>query len=198
MSICVFAEDSPVYISQIKHFHISTCNEFHHSTDQFKIPPQTDGSRLQKRMRTSSVKQHKDETAASGLGYFWATALLFIEIKADLKGGEKSVFCLTEHGWWRWLQHHAKSCLGHPISQGQHCVLEHLNVILKSRNSKPFKQKNLSCWAPELSPSDCDEDGECNFQRASDTTEAGHKMSPGHPRRALSIFTDQPDLIYFH
>lgn len=141
-SICVFAEDSPAHISQIKHFHISTCNEFHHSADQFKIPPQTDCSRLQKRMRTSSVKQPKDETATSGLGYFWAIALMFIEIKADLKGWKGSVFCLTERCWWRRLQHRAKSCLGHPISQGQNCVLEHLNVILKSRNSKAGKQKD--------------------------------------------------------
>lgn len=69
VSVCVFAEDSHVHISQIKHFHISTCNEFHHSVDQFKIP-QTDCSRLEKCMRTSAVKQYKDEKAASGLGYF--------------------------------------------------------------------------------------------------------------------------------
>lgn len=33
------------------------------------------------------LQQHNDETAANGLGYFWATVLIFIEIKTDLKGG---------------------------------------------------------------------------------------------------------------
>lgn len=54
--------------SQIKHF--STCNEFHHSTDQFKTPgKKTNRSRIRKCRRTSAVKQHKDEAAASGFGY---------------------------------------------------------------------------------------------------------------------------------
>lgn len=51
-------------------------------------------------MQTSNVKQHKDETASSGLGYFWATVLIFIEIKTDLKGGKKvfSVWLSTAGG----------------------------------------------------------------------------------------------------
>lgn len=122
--------------SQIKH--ISTCNEFHHNTDQFKTPPQTNRSRLQKCKQMSAVKQHKDETAASTFGYFGVTAWVnFLWNKRKAGGG---VFCLTEHWWWRGLQHRAKFCLGKPISQGRHCVLEHLNLIWKARNSKPREQ----------------------------------------------------------
>lgn len=128
--------------SQIKHFHVSTCHEFHHNTDQFKIPPQTNCSRLQKRLRMSTVKQHKDETAASVLGCFWVN-FHWNKSESERKKKKKECFCLTEHCWWRWLQHRAKSCLGRPISQGRHCELEHLNLILKAKNSKPGKQ-NLS------------------------------------------------------
>lgn len=76
--------------SQIKHS--STCNEFHHNTDQFKTPPQTNRSRLQKGTQTLAVKQHKDETAASTFGYFGVTAWVnFLWNKKKGGGGGGSV-----------------------------------------------------------------------------------------------------------
>lgn len=170
--MCVRQRTFALTPRQIKH--ISTCNEFHHSADQFKTPPQMNGSRLQRCTQTTAVKQHKDETAASAFGYFGVTAC--VNFLWNKKKGGGGVFCLTEHWGWRGLQHRAKFCLGKPISQGQHCVLEHLNLILKARNSKPRKQ--VFSPAEHLTKSILE--GEFGLQRGSNKTEAerNHSRTP--------------------
>lgn len=69
--------------SQIKH--VSTCNEFHHNTDQFKTPPQTNRSRLQKCKQMSAVKMKRQQARSVTLEL--PRELIFFEIKRKAAGG---------------------------------------------------------------------------------------------------------------